>query len=111
MQFRYLNNGLWSYQWPGPSPPQGIEISLGIEPLSSTNLLDNKTNNNNVTDTEEVLISEVPVQSQTDASKDKSIRTVTTTSVPPTTMCDSINGTCANTTTTTITSGPSLDPR
>ena len=44
MQFRYLNNGLWSYQWPGPSPPQGIEISLGIEPLSSTNLLEEYTN-------------------------------------------------------------------
>jgi type II secretory pathway pseudopilin PulG len=44
MQFRYLNNGSWSYQWPGPNPPQGIEISLGTEPLSATNLLEEYTN-------------------------------------------------------------------
>ena len=44
MQFRYLNNGSWSYQWSGPNPPQGIEISLGIEPLSATNLLEEYTN-------------------------------------------------------------------
>ena len=44
MQFRYLNNGSWVYQWPGPIPPQGIEISLGIEPLSATNLLEEYTN-------------------------------------------------------------------
>ena len=44
MQFRYLNNGSWSYQMSGPNPPQGIEISLGIEPLNATNLLEEYTN-------------------------------------------------------------------
>ena len=32
------------FQWSGPNPPQGIEISLGIEPLSATNLLEEYTN-------------------------------------------------------------------
>tara|TARA_Y100000588_G_scaffold101737_1_gene110578 strand:- start:2824 stop:3645 length:822 start_codon:yes stop_codon:yes gene_type:complete len=44
MQFRYLNNGSWVNNWSGPDLPRGIEISLGIEPLSATNLLEEYTN-------------------------------------------------------------------
>ena len=44
MQLRYLNNGNWAENWGGPNPPAGIEISLGIDPLSVTNLLEEYTN-------------------------------------------------------------------
>jgi len=44
MQLRYLNNGNWAENWGGPNPPTGIEISLGIDPLSVTNLLEEYTN-------------------------------------------------------------------
>ena len=44
MQLRYLNNGNWAENWGGPNPPDGIEISLGIAPLSATNLLEEYTN-------------------------------------------------------------------
>ena len=44
MQIRYLNNGNWAETWGGPNPPAGIEISLGIDPLSATNLLEEYTN-------------------------------------------------------------------
>ena len=44
MQLRYLNNGNWAQNWGGPTPPTGIEISLGIDPLSVTNLLEEYTN-------------------------------------------------------------------
>ena len=44
MQLRYLNNGNWAENWGGPTPPTGIEISLGIAPLSATNLLEEYTN-------------------------------------------------------------------
>ena len=44
MQLRYLNNGNWAENWGGPNPPAGIEISLGIDPLSATNLLEEYTN-------------------------------------------------------------------
>ena len=44
MQLRYLNNGNWAGNWGGPNPPAGIEISLGIDPLSVTNLLEEYTN-------------------------------------------------------------------
>ena len=44
MQLRYFNNGNWAENWGGPNPPAGIEISLGIDPLSVTNLLEEYTN-------------------------------------------------------------------
>ena len=44
MQLRYLNNGNWAENWGGPNPPAGIEISLGIDPLAVTNLLEEYTN-------------------------------------------------------------------
>ena len=44
MQLRYLNNGNWAENWGGPNPPAGIEISLGIDPLSVPNLLEEYTN-------------------------------------------------------------------
>ena len=44
MQFRYLDSGNWVENWGGPNPPAGVEISLGIEPLSVTNLLEGYTN-------------------------------------------------------------------
>ena len=44
MQLRYLNNGNWAENWGGPNPPAGIEISLGIAPLSATNILEEYTN-------------------------------------------------------------------
>ena len=44
LQFRYLNAGNWVSTWPGPTPPAGIEINLGIEPISVTNLLEEYTN-------------------------------------------------------------------
>jgi len=44
MQLRYLNDGNWAENWGGPNPPSGIEISLGIAPLSVTNLLEEYTN-------------------------------------------------------------------
>ena len=44
LKFRYLNAGAWVDAWPGPQLPLGIEVSLGIEPMSATNLLDEYTN-------------------------------------------------------------------
>ena len=44
MRLRYLDNGNWTETWGGPNPPAGIEISLGIDPLSVTNLLEEYTN-------------------------------------------------------------------
>ena len=44
MLLRYLDNGNWTETWGGPNPPAGIEISLGIDPLSVTNLLEEYTN-------------------------------------------------------------------
>ena len=44
LKFRYLNAGAWVDAWPGPQLPLGIEVSLGIEPMSATNLLEDYTN-------------------------------------------------------------------
>ena len=44
LRFRYLNGGTWVDAWPGPQLPLGIEVSLGIEPMSATNLLEEYTN-------------------------------------------------------------------
>ena len=44
MRLRNLDNGNWTETWGGPNPPAGIEISLGIDPLSVTNLLEEYTN-------------------------------------------------------------------
>jgi len=44
MRFRYLNGGVWVDTWPGPAIPSGIEIILGIESMSGTNLFEEYTN-------------------------------------------------------------------
>ncbi|HJN82128.1 MAG: type II secretion system protein [Verrucomicrobiota bacterium] len=44
LKFRYLNNGAWVDSWSGPRPPLGVEVSLGIDPMSATNLLEEYTN-------------------------------------------------------------------
>jgi len=44
LRFRYLNDGIWADAWPGPQPPVGVEVSLGIEPMPATNLLEEYTN-------------------------------------------------------------------
>ena len=44
LKFRYLNGGAWMDAWPGPQLPLGVEVSLGIEPMSATNLLEEYTN-------------------------------------------------------------------
>lgn len=44
LQFRYLNNGSWAETWSGPNAPPGVEISVGIDPISATNLLEEYTN-------------------------------------------------------------------
>lgn len=44
LKFRYLNGGAWLDTWPGPQLPLGVEVSLGIEPLTSTNLFEEYTN-------------------------------------------------------------------
>ena len=44
LKFRYLNGSAWVDTWPGPQLPLGVEISLGIEPMSATNLLEEYTN-------------------------------------------------------------------
>lgn len=44
LRFRYLNGGVWVDAWPGPQLPRGVEVSLGIEPMSATNLLEDYTN-------------------------------------------------------------------
>ena len=40
MKFRYLDSGIWQDSWGGPNPPTGVEISLGVEPYSVTNVLE-----------------------------------------------------------------------
>ena len=35
---------VWVDAWPGPQLPRGVEVSLGIEPMSATNLLEDYTN-------------------------------------------------------------------
>ena len=44
LKFRYLNGGAWMDTWPGPQLPLGVEVSLGIDPLTSTNLFEEYTN-------------------------------------------------------------------
>ena len=44
LKFRYLNGSAWVDTWPGPQLPLGVEVSLGIEPMSATNLLEEYTN-------------------------------------------------------------------
>jgi type II secretory pathway pseudopilin PulG len=44
LKFRYLNGSAWVDAWPGPQLPRGVEVSLGIEPMSVTNLLEEYTN-------------------------------------------------------------------
>ena len=44
LRFRYLNGSTWVDAWPGPQPPVGVEVSLGIEPMPATNLLEEYTN-------------------------------------------------------------------
>ena len=44
MKFRYLDSGIWQDTWGGPNPPAGVEISLGVEPYSATNVLEEYTN-------------------------------------------------------------------
>lgn len=44
LKFRYLNGSAWVNTWPGPQLPLGVEVSLGIEPMSATNLLEDYTN-------------------------------------------------------------------
>ena len=44
LKFRYLNGSAWVDTWPGPQLPLGVEGSLGIEPMSATNLLEEYTN-------------------------------------------------------------------
>ena len=44
LKFRYLNGSAWVDTWPGPQLPLGVEVSLGIEPMSATNLLEDYTN-------------------------------------------------------------------
>ncbi|MDB4530847.1 GspJ family type II secretion system protein [bacterium] len=44
LKFRYLNGGAWMDTWPGPQLPLGVEVSLGIEPLTSTKLFEEYTN-------------------------------------------------------------------
>lgn len=44
LKFRYLNGSAWVDTWPGPQLPLGVEVSLGIAPMSATNLLEEYTN-------------------------------------------------------------------
>ena len=44
LKFRYLNGGAWMDAWPGPQLPLGVEVNLGVEPMSATNLLEEYTN-------------------------------------------------------------------
>ena len=44
LKFRYLNGSAGVDTWPGPQLPLGVEVSLGIEPMSAPNLLEDYTN-------------------------------------------------------------------